>query len=844
MWVWVGWDSSEELQEAKEKDTADAESKRLGEAAEAAAREVTMQADEQKAIETSFKAFRLQLRAHAQRFEKTAKDNIAAAEELWVLREDKRHTSMEAETDTACLLLDHSPMQDTAWMAGIPSGKPMVVLFDFALEPPAASDIVTALNIVGTSGLVVAIMSGTPVELGSMTSLEAEALKKVNFKSPVTAARCFLHFADQAHVGWALLLCGQPSMSSAAAAEDSLLLQRVFTSSAVAKTGSIMNLPSLNPDERICGRDRHALLPHQRGQRFYSRILTDLCVLPQLELCAGVTDFVMVEVEAGVGDLMSLFLTMRTTHVSKESADADEEGKNPVTWVGSVRKLPAVDRTPLLRRSRVQERLSSAHQKLNLEKAQRKLKRHRTDTDERLEVLSQHLPKPPSLPYFLQERVVKVSTWSAGGCMRISQDGLVDASLTKPGLPKEADMAKFTHHGPAPLALAKACLEAHVIVGPSAFIAGESGLYPTEAFAEDDVILFGVSFAGRWLTEAESTTADARYTIEILLASPFKTSKPAMRLVGDPSRHPWAVMNSSLDSGRPANVKACVVGGEMGDSFLVFKAVRGIEAFGEELLWEYQNTDTGAKNVLEPRVTAVAAAADASPAVAAAAGASASAAVAAAAGASAAVGAAAVGAAAEASEPEEDEELPASDAVSVEELESCGQKLTAFVKPEGWLYFLPDQASIYAAFETGQSKLTPRVLFTATGGSTRTGQEWAAVPYELEKKSKVWFEGECKKLSEAMAKASVKLVWGYKEDMKASCNDMNGAPVKLHWMPKAEMSALCGALLKVQHVKPIFSMSAKEVSGEKMLTPSGIVFFLEKSVSFSPGTVVRLPTAA
>ncbi len=86
MWVWVGWDSSEELQEAKEKDTADEESKRLGGAAEAAAREVTMQADEQKAIETSFKAFRLQLRAHAQRFETTAKDNIAAAEELWVLR--------------------------------------------------------------------------------------------------------------------------------------------------------------------------------------------------------------------------------------------------------------------------------------------------------------------------------------------------------------------------------------------------------------------------------------------------------------------------------------------------------------------------------------------------------------------------------------------------------------------------------------------------------------------------------------------------------------------------------------------------------------------------------------
>ncbi len=112
-----------------------------------------------------------------------------------MLREDKRRTSLQDDGDAACLLLDSSPIQDISWMGNLPTNKPMVVLFDFSLEPPAANDIIMALKIVGTTGLVLAIMSGTALEMGSMTSLEVEALRKVNFKSPelpVTAARCFL----------------------------------------------------------------------------------------------------------------------------------------------------------------------------------------------------------------------------------------------------------------------------------------------------------------------------------------------------------------------------------------------------------------------------------------------------------------------------------------------------------------------------------------------------------------------------------------------------------------------------------------------------------------------------
>jgi hypothetical protein len=149
----------------------------------------------------------------------------------------------------------------------------------------------------------------------------------------------------------------------------------------------------------------------------------------------------------------------------------------------------------------------------------------------------------------------------------------------------EAQPQHILHYVPAPFALQVKCMEVGLVVGPSMFFRNMNGLYATRDFDAGDIICTGANAEGRWLRDGEVKVQANHLRVELQLISPFRRPH-VMVLDGDPTRDPWACLNPSPSKEHPVNVVSEIVFGEMGSSFLVFKAVRTIKAFRTELLWQ------------------------------------------------------------------------------------------------------------------------------------------------------------------------------------------------------------------------------------------------------------------
>jgi hypothetical protein len=368
-----------------------------------------------------------------------------------------------------------------------------------------------------------------------------------------------------------------------------------------------------------------------------------------------------------------------------------------------------------------------------------------------------------------------------------------------------------------------------------------------------------------------------------------------MCCLGDADRHEWVNMNSSLGTGKPANVITECIPGPMNDSFLVFKAAADIKAMEGELLWDFQwkkGTGEAQPKVAEPASdgAAAAAASAAAPAAASAAASAASAAAAAAPAASAASAAAAAAPAASAAAaaapsapppafgPERleadssasapqaednflgDNEEEGGNAAGALQEEDDGEELTAEKVCAFWtsLVALQDISAHAYFYRTGlhvvfeePSKMLPKhsIIADIDGGSILKDQAWTAVPYSPNAKTIIYANDEFGPMHEFCGKM-VQSVWdcsfvvtGKGLGVAVAPQKSQGKVVDLFWTPPVEVDKkVVEGLLALEDMEVIFNFSCLQEDSGMQLAPDGLIIRTKEDLEkVKDHVAVRVP---
>ena len=136
--------------------------------------------------------------------------------------------------------------------------------------------------------------------------------------------RVFLHFKDNGAYGGVYLVGSVKEIPNE-------FVDRVRTSPAV-RNGFVWNLPVACAAEKKYSLDRHALLHNQRGCQFYNTMLTQLGISTNGAMQGHAPmDFVLIEIDAGVGDCLEMLLRIRQ---SRGTAVSDTTQGPALFWAG------------------------------------------------------------------------------------------------------------------------------------------------------------------------------------------------------------------------------------------------------------------------------------------------------------------------------------------------------------------------------------------------------------------------------------------------------------------------------------------------------------------------------
>ncbi len=528
------------------------------------------------------KAFRSQLEVYAQKHRIVVEELWKKAEEKVVLSQDAKH-QQEASLSAPAVLVPlrrksslTAAIVEAARLA--PLELPRVVLLDLSITSWTSAEVLEATQAVGFRGFVLLLASAeTSADLAPLNTAERTMLADLPLGT--LTVRIFLGWGggDQPHVGWATLVCNHADVAAAAA--SGTFLGRVFGSTAIATSGAVLNLKRIPADEKAkhtgSAHGRHALLPQQRGLPFYRHLFEELALLHMP--VARELDFVLVEGDAGVGDVVSLLFE----GIANPEGHQEALGLQ-LQWVGAIPMQASECHSNSARHRKVEEILAAAAKKRCVRA--RELSRRISATDSTLQEMCQDIPVPTELPELLTSFLAKEmpdSSVAAASSTHVCL-GDFDENSAVPVEEDEVCVDDIMTRAPPALRLAKACSDNGLLVAPSDSRAGSPGLYATKHFLPGDTIMIGSCAAGRWQEKTGEllTGAVGDKVLELSMVRLFR--KPIQRvLVGNASCDPWVVMNNSSE----ANVKLVLAGGKMNDQFLVFKAAADILPF-DELMWD------------------------------------------------------------------------------------------------------------------------------------------------------------------------------------------------------------------------------------------------------------------
>ena len=837
-WAWV----KEAEQQRLEAERAE-ERKALECAAASAAKDAEQIVSEARGMQSSLEAdvkrrddeiiakymdtYTLHLRTFHHKVSGITKDRIAAIEEAWVLHhdtEDQLRESFMQQCQGRFVVVPAVKNKSSvvlqgprAWNTAIDASTPLLMWIDLGFTVLEAADLRQAITLVGKCGLVVLLQPFSA--LSDVVAQEAALFTEVDYEK-TSVVRVFMQWKTSLglKISYAFLLF-DASMESA----HSLLLQRVLNSTVVTQTGALFNLPACE-NKAMDSAGRHVLHEGQRGQAFYLRFLTDVGLATPMMLHGTVPiDFVICEADGGVGDLL---------HIIIEQNKKSNIFSKSTQWVGTT-TFSSKCRSTASRSSRLVQ-LVEEDTRYWMDRQGSSAEPSAASFHARAKESADLIPQVPRLPDVLRERAQFEVTLP-----RHVRLPACDAARAIPLL--EAQPQHFLHYVPAPFALQVKCMEVGLVVGPSILFRNTNGLYATRDFDAGEIICTGANAEGRWLRDDEVKVQANHLRVELQLISPFRRPH-VMVLDGDPTRDPWACLNPSPSKEHPVNVVSEIVFGEMGSSFLVFKAARTIKAFSTELLWQddassppvttqkdSQPPESGDEHTLdedslsqapssEPASPPTDPKVELEP--------------------SPAQGTANVPQpdAAAVDDPRVPEpEAAAVDVPALQQLRDDGQVIGSITEPDGKLLFAPPDR-VYATFDDKKcvSKLSPRILLSSLHGKVVATSSWKHVEYALSDSSKIFFNHEIYKLSDA--RQNIRHIWGKgvvnkTAKIKAQNVNSDGEPVALWWEPqKSAMRAYIEVLLSNSNVKPMFMMEATKGPGGTTLTPCGVCFNLTKPV--------------
>jgi len=362
----------------------------------------------------------------------------------------------------------------------------------------------------------------------------------------------------------------------------------------------LLNLPPPAPEEYVRARTGHDLCPRQRPQSFHTLLLQGFGVLTAF-IISGSTpmDSYIAEYESCTASLAKVIVKATVAQAAKEGGCLDVA----VHLVTQVRRIESESRPSLTFRESLAAEVRAGLRRLF---NNRPLKRAKSDTGSELLELAAGRPTAPNLPPKLAEFL---SSKTSGGLVPLPSliplgHEIYNASSATPA-PKPSERApSFEADAPDGLATAMMEIKSGLLIAPSVHVRGALGLYAGRSYKKGELVCSGASDSGSWLP-AEEKPLRPECTLELTLRHVFFATKDArMHLVGDPRRHPWVVMNSTVGAADIADSVDANIFAEFGgdgkvvmdDAFLAFRAARDILPF-EELLWRYAWADAGAPPV-------------------------------------------------------------------------------------------------------------------------------------------------------------------------------------------------------------------------------------------------------
>jgi len=188
---------------------------------------------------------------------------------------------------------------------------------------------------------------------------------------------------------------------------------------------------------------------------------------------------------------------------------------------------------------------------------------------------------------------------------------------------------------------------------------------------------------------------------------------------------------------------------------------------------------------------------------------------------------------------------PAPEKVTRDNVEKLGTKIAEFTSPDGSLLLVKPN-DFYFHFAKPQKRFTSRALVSILGGQTRVEPSTKLLPYDIQEKSYIFYQGEKKQVKEVLP--LVNRVYGRIITNGKLTAEMAGEnPKEFFWCPGPKDLALAEALTKHSALKPMFMMKIGDTSGrpaDGVLQPFGVVFWntviqFGEKVDFAkmPGTV-------
>jgi hypothetical protein len=356
--------------------------------------------------------------------------------------------------------------------------------------------------------------------------------------------------------------------------EDAGQLQARVKASVAVQRGYLSELPPCPRDAVLRSRNGAVLFENSLGRACYEAIMKELAIYGTHAVGdAQSAKVCMKEWDAADGSMLQLV----ARHIVMPTGP--DEPVMPLAYIGCVSRDSPF---PTARAACFQTCVEQLVQEQACREGRRRLARRQSETEDALLKAFAALPPPPSLPDIFTGLAFR----KPAGALDLSDEPASESEA--PVIPAEVGAAKISP-GERRAHLVGEMLSQGIFLAPSMHYAEKLGVYVAKDVKAGDVLFTGTSVHGKWVLQKD--VGGAAFEVADLVVSRrrgfVRRPSEARYLLGHVDHDLWANLNSSVATGREANVEVVISSNVMDKTFVRFKATTDMKAFEKELLWEF-----------------------------------------------------------------------------------------------------------------------------------------------------------------------------------------------------------------------------------------------------------------